>query len=447
MCKCQGTCICNCKWEIHYKDVTSLYPYVMKYKGFPVGHPIVITERFDEYLNEYEKFFGLIECTVLAPKNIYVPALPVRDSKLLFPLCLTCVREKDKNCNHKCNHNDDKRAFTGTWVSEELYNAVENFGYKIIKYHEVWHYKERLQYDPITKSGGLFTDYINLGLKIKQESSGFPNHVKTQEEKEKYVQDYYDREGVRLDLDKIVYNPGRRAIAKLILNSLWGYLGLNNNKPITEFMTNESRWFELLTNDIYKIHNARIINNQLLVNYSFTKNSEDESSRQNVVLAAFVTAYGRTFLLNEMAKLGQRLIYCDTDSIIYLSRKFDYGPKTDIYLGDWTNELPKDTFIKHFISLGPKFYSYILSDGQIKTTCKGISQNIKTDSVLNFDSIKNLVINKTDSENYFVEQHQFKRDKNYKIYTRLFEKKFSFTFDKRVILKNNNNLPLGYSLD
>ena len=38
-------------------------------------------------------------------------------------------------------------------------------GYQILQIDEVWHFQEVAQYDPITKSGGMFTDYINKFLK------------------------------------------------------------------------------------------------------------------------------------------------------------------------------------------------------------------------------------------------------------------------------------------
>ncbi len=60
---------------------------------------------------------------------------------------------------------------------------------------------------------------VNHFLKIKQESSGFPDWVKTHEDKVKYVNDYYEHEGIHLRIDKIKYNPGLRAFAKLCLNS------------------------------------------------------------------------------------------------------------------------------------------------------------------------------------------------------------------------------------
>ena len=53
-----------------------------------------------------------------------------------------------------CHHTDEKRMFTGTWVSLELNLAVE-MGYKIVKIHEVWHFPD--------KTDRLFRDYIDPG--------------------------------------------------------------------------------------------------------------------------------------------------------------------------------------------------------------------------------------------------------------------------------------------
>ena len=38
-----------------YIDFTSLYPYVQKYGQFPIGHPKIITENFEQV----DKYFGL----------------------------------------------------------------------------------------------------------------------------------------------------------------------------------------------------------------------------------------------------------------------------------------------------------------------------------------------------------------------------------------------------
>jgi len=46
--------------------------------------------------------------------------------------------------------------------------------------------------------------------------------VKSDADKRKYLRDIRDKEDIELDPDKIVKNPGRRALAKLMLVSFWG---------------------------------------------------------------------------------------------------------------------------------------------------------------------------------------------------------------------------------
>jgi len=77
-----------------------------------------------------------------------------------------------------------------------------------------------VKYDPETGEEGLFSEYVNAFLKIKLESSGYPNWVKTEADKKKYVNLIKEREGIILDQSAIKYNPGMRLISKLFLNSL-----------------------------------------------------------------------------------------------------------------------------------------------------------------------------------------------------------------------------------
>ena len=48
-------------------------------------------------------------------------------------------------------------------------------GYRVEKIYEVWHFNETLTYDREKKVDGLFSDYINTFLKLKQEASGWPS--------------------------------------------------------------------------------------------------------------------------------------------------------------------------------------------------------------------------------------------------------------------------------
>lgn len=59
-----------------------------------------------------------------------------------------------------------------------------------------------------------------MWLFLKQQCSGFPEGVVTEEEKDAYIADYFKVEGIRLDKATISKNPGLRLVAKLYLNRL-----------------------------------------------------------------------------------------------------------------------------------------------------------------------------------------------------------------------------------
>ena len=96
--------------------------------------------------------------------------------------------------------------------SPELQKAVEK-GYQTIKIHKVWHFAEE------NRRQGLFAGYVNTWLKLKQESAGWPIGIETKEQKADYVRRFKEHEGIDLDPEKIAVNPGRKSIAKLLLNS------------------------------------------------------------------------------------------------------------------------------------------------------------------------------------------------------------------------------------
>ena len=192
-----------------YVDFTSLYPWCNKSTRMVVGHPEIITENFQDI----SAYFGLVKCTVLPPRGLFHPVLPYRAcGKLMFPLCKTCADTTNKTV---CTHTNLERAITGTWCHVELLKAVEK-GYEILRLHEVWHFPEQ--------SDELFKEYVDTFLKIKQEASGYPKDCVTPEQKQSYVSEYLEHEGIKLDPEKITYNPGLRALSKLMLNSFWGKL-------------------------------------------------------------------------------------------------------------------------------------------------------------------------------------------------------------------------------
>ena len=86
----------------------------------------------------------------------------------------------------------------------------------------MYHWHETTNNDTTTQQEGLLADYINTFMKIEQEASGPPDWIKTEENAEKYIRDYFEKEGIQMTTDKITKNPGLIAMAKLCLNSFWG---------------------------------------------------------------------------------------------------------------------------------------------------------------------------------------------------------------------------------
>ncbi len=91
-----------------------------------------------------------------------------------------------RNKKRTSEHSAKDIALEGTWVSLEIKGAIQN-GYKIDKIFEILHWHNTEQYNPITKSGGLFTTYVNCMLKIKQEASGYPSWVKSDADKDNFI--------------------------------------------------------------------------------------------------------------------------------------------------------------------------------------------------------------------------------------------------------------------
>ena len=340
--------------ELKYIDVCSLYPFVCKYGHFPLGHPTILSqENIDkDNIGQYQ---GLIKCKVLPPTNLYHPVLPYKcNNKLMFPLCRTCAEKCDPSS--QCSHdNIEDRAIVGTWVTIELQAALDR-GYQLLEVYEVWHFSETTQYDKTTGSGGIFAKYIDVFLKVKQESSGYPDWCKTEQDKEKFKRDYLNAEGI--SLESVEKNPGLRAVAKIMLNSLWGKLAQRDKMTKTEYISEPSKYFDLVTNPSKIVKNVDLYGDQFVhVNWEDTESLVEPHTCSNVVVGSFVTAQARLKLYGILEKLNECVLYFDTDSIIYVHKPDLWNPTIGDKLGEWTDEVPDARIVK-FVGMGPKNYGY-----------------------------------------------------------------------------------------
>ena len=420
-----------------YVDFTSLYPYIQKYGEFPIGHPKIITENF----GSIDSYFGLIYCSILPPNDLYLPILPFKtNGKLLFPLCGKCTTEQMQ----KCNHSAEERVLENTWVILEVIEALK-WGYKIVKIFEIWHFPLREKYNKSDKSGGLFTEYVNTFLRIKQESSGYPHWVETEADKDKYIDDYFQNEGIKLQKENIKENSGLKSLSKLLLNSQWGRYAMNTHKTTVKFIKNCADLNHILYNDQFEVKDVLFpTENVGICYYKEKKELHWGSNQTNVVLAAFVTAQARLKLYDELRKFNRDVVYFDTDSIFY--KKGNYEPVCGDYLGMFTNEIdPKEgQEIVEFASAGPKNYTYKLDTGITHTKIKGFSLNIAASSTIDFQKIKEIVTSKEEIE-IPIEQNTITRDKsNWTVQTKTFNKIYRQVYDKRIILNDLSTVPYGF---
>ena len=214
---------------------------------YPVGHPVIrrYTETTEGELPlDISDIYGFIKCDVEAPSHgLYHPMLPYRcRNKLTFPLCRSCA---ESQAQELCTHAPEERHLRGTWVSEEVKLALRK-GYRIRRVWETYHYPQR--------SRQLFRSYVLKFQQAKEHASGWPPHVTTPEQEAAYVQDYEAHEGVRLDPDRMHFNPGVHAIAKHELNSLWGKFGESPKKMTTEYITEVPTWLRVATSRRHDVH-------------------------------------------------------------------------------------------------------------------------------------------------------------------------------------------------
>ena len=184
--------------RIEYADFTSLYPWVNKYCTYPKGHPEIILTDFDESLKSY---FGLASVKILPPHGLYHPVLPlvVRSGRLAFTLCARCA---DQQLQERCSCTTEQRALTGVWCTPEIQKARE-MGYVVLKVYEVYHWNE-----VCSGEDSQFASCVDGWLKVKQESSGYPSELTTNEERHRYRSLYEEKEGICLDHQKMTHDPG-----------------------------------------------------------------------------------------------------------------------------------------------------------------------------------------------------------------------------------------------
>ena len=368
--------------KIGYVDVNSLYPAVMVNCPLPKGDLKYVVVNRQLSKEEILQMHGILEVDIKPTKYLHHPIFPVRDPETFTNTYPLTALEKIKR------------------TSIEIHKALDH-GYEVDFVYTAL--LTDVSYD-------LFKSYIYEAQTAKLLASGVPKEFETIEGKQRFIEEYKQEIGVDLTAMKFEKNPGKRATAKLTNNSLWGKFGENTTRvKMSKYelvkdgivQSEEATKYNALMNEIFDgkqtfCQNFTYTHDDGQVCYMFTREINDGYNQDlkdctNVMLCAFVTANARMVLWDALNFLGDRVLYCDTDSVIYLlDDNAEMNIKSSSKLGEWKDECEGE-HITDFVSIAPKSYAYKMSNGETVVKCKGVTLNYENAKRVTFEDMKALV--------------------------------------------------------
>ncbi|XP_008215610.1 uncharacterized protein LOC103317821 [Nasonia vitripennis] len=244
----------------------------------------------------------------------------------------------------------------------------------------------------------------------------------------------------------------RKKILQHCLNVLWGKFG-QKVRDTTNFGNSGNELIEIATSQYRELTNVVALNDyDYYYQWRYKEKYRKPSEKTSVPIAVYTTAYGRLELYKYLEKLGERVLYCDTDSVFYVQPTNEEEIiKTGKFLGEMINELNrygKGSYIREFVSSGPKFYSYIVvkPDKSEETVTKvgSVKLNSYNNDIFSHENMKKLAqgllnsIEYESKETYPTEKHD--------VISRIVPKRVVKQSSKRFHADIDKSYPLGYKL-
>lgn len=445
--------------KIYCFDVTSMYPYAMTKKfPLPVGMPEILVAALDPAAKaRLERcvaeqtmgdLFGLARCRLLLDnKQHFQPIMSrhmvelgsgLREERMLAVSCGACaVRERPVSCEHReelfcsecsgkelcnhlkicyaclsesmaapCTHGPEERAMWLDLTTPEIESALGHGAY-LIEVSEVHHF---------ARTDHQLGDFIRFLYKAKQEASEYPPDVEAIPEgtperaaaEERFCEALNARmeplfgASMGLKRENFAYDGGRRQVSKLTMNSTYGKFATNPMRSETRFVRTSDQLRDILTTHPTSMDLEMIVEGRddtpptTVVKYQSLESARSITETTNVYIAALITAHARLILFDKLVELGpEKVLYCDTDSVICVLKESEVPPNELGALGDWTLEY--DKLADGFAALGPKMYT-LRRPGNPKgdlTKAKGIKGVDK--SKMNMDSFRGLLVGENNS--------------------------------------------------
>jgi hypothetical protein len=239
------------------------------------------------------------------------------------------------------------------------------------------------------------------------------------------------------------------------LNAFWGKFGQKTVRSKAQLVYNYSELIRLAADPSLEVQSLLPLSDECLqVNYKPVADSEESLPTSSLVIAAFTTCYGRLHLYKYLDIVQDRGLYCDTDSVAYISRPGEPDLPLGTHLGDLTDQVAEDygqgSFITEFVAGGPKNYSYkvaVCGDVTRVKYCikvRGVSINKSCSDLVTFDNLKAMVMG--EEGNFTVPiPRQIARLPGWKIVTRPTSKNWQSKNTKRRCLDSNRTVPYGHN--
>ena len=178
-----------------------------------------------------------------------------------------------------------------------------------------------------------------------------------------------------------------------MLNSMWGKFGQRQNKTQVEEFNDPPKFHSFLNSDTLDVRHVSVVNDDIVeVHYQLQEEDIPVSPNLNVFVACFTTCWARLRLYEALELLGQRVLYFDTDSVIYLEEPGQPNPPLGDYLGHFTSELKADDHIMEFVSGAPTNYGYQTKNGKVECKVRGFRLNSEGKTQLNYDVMRQNVL-------------------------------------------------------
>lgn len=334
--------------EIRYIDVVSHYPNICAFYRLCTGHPQrllgpeIDMARLDPA--HPHRYFGFFRGFIVPRADDKYGGLPKKgdQDQLIF--------------------SNEPGVYCG--FLEELYERLEH-GARIEEMYEILHFDEE------NSRVGPFYGYMAHSFRDKMEASGWDDLTRDTpfegqeltDEVKAQLAEYLERENkglCRLRPEKVEKNKGKRYMAKLRINSLWGKFVQKDSTTERIRVQDYATYFDVMHSpkiDPRSISFHRVTDSLFECTYKWTETFVQRGARINPYLGASVTGWARTILHRKVREVDA--IYCDTDSVIY-KHSPSRPPVTEIGagIGQWQNEF-SGLRVERFYALGPKCYCLV----------------------------------------------------------------------------------------